>query len=390
MRLLHLWTDHVGRRALERAMRVRGRGRERIHERQHLSLRCVSKHRGRDSKCTKKIRMRIFALNHTTDPAQAIATASKAKTAQQGAEIRFIGGGTTLIDLMKLNVEQPQTLIDITRLPLDKIESLPDGGLTIGAMVRNSDLAHHPAVKRNYAVLSEAILSGATVQLRNMATTAGNLLQRTRCMYFRETNMPCNKREPGSGCAAITGVNRSLAILGTSDHCIATNPSDMNVAMVALEATIHIRGTKGERSIPIADFHLLPGNTPQRETVLEPGDLITNVTLLPPAPGSRSLYLKLRDRASFEFALASAAVVVTVANGKIARARIALGGIGTKPWRSTEAEGELTGQSATEAVFRKAAEMALRGAKPQSENGFKIELAKRCLVHALKLATQIA
>jgi len=334
--------------------------------------------------------MRIFALNHTTDPAQAVATASKAKTAQQGAEIRFIGGGTTLIDLMKLNVEQPQTLIDINRLPLDKIEALPDGGLTIGAVARNSDLAFHPLVRKNYAVLSEAILSGASAQLRNMATTAGNLLQRTRCMYFRDTAMPCNKREPGSGCAAITGVNRSLAILGTSEHCIATNPSDMNVAMAALEATIHVRGPKGERSIPIGDFHMLPGNTPHRETVLEPGDLITHVTLPPPAPGNRSLYLKLRDRASYEFALASAAVVITAANGKISRARIALGGVGTKPWRSTDAENELNDQPATEAVFRNAAEAALRGAKPQSQNGFKVELAKRCLVHALKLATQSA
>jgi xanthine dehydrogenase YagS FAD-binding subunit len=315
--------------------------------------------------------------------------AAKAKTAQQGAEIRFIGGGTTLIDLMKLNVEHPETLVDINRLPLDKIEALPDGGLTIGAVVRNSDLAYHPLVRKNYAVLSEAILSGASAQLRNMATTAGNLLQRTRCMYFRATDMPCNKREPGTGCAAIGGANRSLAILGTSEHCIATNPSDMNVAMAALEATIHVHGTKGERSIPIADFHVLPGNTPHRETVLEPGDLITHVTLPAPAPGSRSLYLKLRDRASYEFALASAAVVVTVANGKVTRARIALGGVGTKPWRSTEAEQELTGQSATEAVFRKAAEAALRNAKPQSENGFKVELAKRCLAHALKLATQI-
>jgi len=334
--------------------------------------------------------MKTFQLTRATDSAQAIATAAKATTAQQGAEIRFIGGGTTLIDLMKLNVEQPQKLVDINRLPLDKIEALPDGGLTIGAVVRNSDLAYHPLVRKNYAVLSEAILSGASAQLRNMATTAGNLLQRTRCMYFRETSMPCNKREPGTGCAAIGGANRSLAILGTSEHCIATNPSDMNVAMAALEATIHVRGTKGERSIPIADFHVLPGKTPQRETVLEPGDLITHVTLPPPAPGSRSLYLKLRDRASYEFALASAAVVVTVANGKVTRARIALGGVGTKPWRSTEAESELTGQPATEDVFRKAAESALRGAKPQSENGFKVELAKRCLVHALKLATQTA
>ena len=334
--------------------------------------------------------MKTFQLTRASDSAQAIASAAKASTAQQSAEIRFIGGGTTLIDLMKLNVEQPRTLIDVNRLPLDKIEALPDGGLTIGAVVRNTDLAYHPLIRKNYAVLSEAILGGATVQLRNMATTAGNLLQRTRCMYFRATDMPCNKREPGSGCAAITGVNRSLAILGTSEHCIATNPSDMNVAMAALEAIIHVRGTKGERSIPIADFHVLPGNTPQRETVLEPGDLITHVTLPPPAPDSRSLYLKLRDRTSYEFALASAAVVVTVANGKITRARIALGGVGTKPWRSTEAEGELTGQSPTQAVFQKAADAALRDAKPQSQNGFKVELAKRCLVHAVKLATQTA
>jgi xanthine dehydrogenase YagS FAD-binding subunit len=334
--------------------------------------------------------MKTFELSRADDPGQAIAAGAKATTAQQGAEIRFIAGGTNLVDFMKLNVETPQKLVDITHLPFDKIEALPDGGLSIGAMVRNSDLAYHPIVRKNYAVLSEALLSGASAQLRNMATTAGNLLQRTRCMYFRDTAMPCNKRGPGSGCAAITGVNRSLAILGTSEHCIATNPSDMNVALAALEATIHIRGTKGDRSLPISDFHLLPGNTPHRETVLEPGDLITHVTLPPPAPGNRSLYLKLRDRASYEFALASAAVVVTVANGKLKRARIALGGVGTKPWRSTEAERELIDQTATPAVFQKAADAALRDAKPQSENGFKVELAKRCLVHALKLATQNA
>jgi len=334
--------------------------------------------------------MKTFQVTRPKDSAQAITTAGKTKTAQQGADIRFIAGGTTLIDLMKLNVEQPQNLVDVNRLPLDKIEATPDGGLTIGATVRNSELAWHPLVRKNYAVLSEAILSGATVQIRNMATTAGNLLQRTRCMYFRDTAMPCNKREPGSGCGAINGFNRNLAILGTSEHCIATNPSDMNVAMAALEATIHVYGPKGERSIPIGDFHLLPGDTPHRETVLEPGDLITHVTLPPPAPGNRSLYLKLRDRTSYEFALASAAVVITVANAKITRARIALGGVGTKPWRSTEAEGELTDQPATEATFRKAADAALRDAKPASQNAFKLELAKRCLIHALKLATQPA
>ena len=334
--------------------------------------------------------MHTFEFIRPPDSAAAIAAAAQSKTAQQGADVRFMGGGTTLIDLMKLNVETPDRVLDINRLPLDKIEVTPDGGLKIGATARNSDLAYHAKVQSDYSVLSQAILQGASAQIRNMATVAGNLLQRTRCVYFRDTAMPCNKREPGTGCPAITGHNRTLAIFGASEHCIATNPSDMNVAMAALEATIHVRGTKGERSIPIADFHVLPGKTPQRETVLEPGDLITHVTLPPPPPGSHSLYLKLRDRASYEFALASAAVVVTVAYGKITRARIALGGVGTKPWRSTEAEGELTNQPATQAVFQKAADAALRGAKPQSQNGFKVELAKRCLVHALKLATQAA
>jgi xanthine dehydrogenase YagS FAD-binding subunit len=291
---------------------------------------------------------------------------------------------------MKLNVERPVHVIDINGLPLDKIEQLPDGGLKIGATVRNSDLAQDSIVRRNYAVLSQAVLAGASAQLRNMATTGGNLLQRTRCVYFRDTSMPCNKREPGTGCSAIGGANRTLAILGTSEHCIATNPSDMNVALAALETTIHVQGVKGVRSIPFTDFHVLPGNTPQRETVLEPGDLITHVTLAPPSPGSRSFYLKLRDRASYEFALASAAVVITVADGKVARARMALGGVGTKPWRSTEAEALLTGQPVGDSAFRRAAEAALRDAKPQSQNGFKVELAKRCIVYALKQATQSA
>ncbi len=334
--------------------------------------------------------MKAFQLTRASNSAHAIKTAAKAKTAQQGAEIRFLAGGTTLLDLMKLNVEQPEQLIDVSRLPLEQIQATKEGGLRIGAGVRNSDLAHHPVVRRGYAVLSEALLSGASAQLRNMATTAGNLLQRTRCMYFRATDMACNKREPGSGCAAIDGANRSLAILGTSQHCIATNPSDMNVALAALEATIHIRGAKGEGSVPMSDFHLLPGTTPDRETVLEPGDLITHVTLPPPAKGSRSLYMKLRDRASYEFALASAAVVVTVAEGKITHARIALGGVGTKPWRSPEAEMALFDQPVSDEIFRRAAEAALRDAKPQSENGFKVELARRCLVHALKLVTQSA
>jgi xanthine dehydrogenase YagS FAD-binding subunit len=330
--------------------------------------------------------MHTFELIRPADPATAVATTAQAKTAQQGADIRYLAGGTTLIDLMKLNVETPTRLIDINRLPLNTIEVTPDGGLTIGATVRNSDLAHHPVVQRDYAVLSQALLAGATAQLRNMATTAGNLLQRTRCMYFRDTAMPCNKRDPGTGCSAITGSNRSLAVLGTSENCIATNPSDMCVAMAALEATIHVQGSKGTRVVPMGEFHLLPGNTPQRETVLEPGDLITGVTLPPPVAGSKQVYLKLRDRASYEFALASAAVLVTIARGNVTRARIALGGVGTKPWRSPEAEAALVGQPANPANFRKAAETALRDAKPQSENAFKIELAKRCLTHALQMA----
>jgi xanthine dehydrogenase YagS FAD-binding subunit len=287
---------------------------------------------------------------------------------------------------MKLNVETPDRVLDINRLPLDEIEVTPEGGLKIGATVRNSDLAHHPTVQKDYLVLSQAILNGASAQIRNMATVSGNLLQRTRCVYFRDTAMSCNKREPGTGCPAITGHNRTLAILGTSEQCIATNPSDMCVAMAALEATIHIQGPKGSRAVPFGDFHLLPGSTPQRETVLEPGDLITHVTLPPPVIGSKQLYLKLRDRASYEFALASAAVVLTIGSGKITRARIALGGVGTKPWRSLDAERALAGKTSNEATFRQAAEAALREAKPQSENGFKIELAKRCLTYALRTA----
>jgi xanthine dehydrogenase YagS FAD-binding subunit len=334
--------------------------------------------------------MQTFEFLRAENASAAVAASARSSTAQHGASVRFVAGGTTLLDLMKLNVERPEHVVDINRLPLDKIEQLPDGGLRIGATVRNSDLAQHPIVQRDYAVLSQALLAGASAQLRNMATTGGNLLQRTRCMYFRDTSTPCNKREPGTGCSAIDRANRTLAILGTSEHCIATNPSDMNVALAALEATIHVQGSKGERSIPIADFHVLPGNTPQRETVLEPGDLITHVTLARPALGSRSFYLKLRDRASYEFALASTAVVITVADGQVTRARIALGGVGTKPWRSTEAEALLTGQPVGDSAFRRAAEAALRDAKPQSQNGFKVELAKRCIVYALKQATQSA
>ena len=308
----------------------------------------------------------------------------------QGGEVRYLAGGTTLIDLMKLNVETPQRLIDINKLPLNDVEELPDGGLRIGALVRNSALAHHPIVLAKYAVLSQALLSGASGQLRNMATTAGNLLQRTRCVYFRDTAMACNKREPGTGCSAIGGHNRMLAILGTSEHCIATNPSDMNVALMALEAAVHIEGAKGKRSVPIGEFFLTPGHTPHRENVLDPGELITHITLPPLAPHTTSAYVKLRDRSSYEFALASAAVVVQHENLKLKHVRIALGGVGTKPWRAVEAERILEGQSGNASQLKAAAEAALKNAKPQSENAFKIELAKRCLVHTLGIAVPYA
>ncbi len=324
--------------------------------------------------------METFTYTKATGVQQAIQAAGQSQT-------RFIAGGTTLLDLMKLNVERPSQLVDINRLPLDQVEKLPDGRLRIGALVRNSDLAHHPAVESDYSVLSQALLSGASAQLRNMATTGGNLLQRTRCMYFRNDAMACNKRTPGSGCSAIEGDNRTLAILGASKDCIATNPSDMNVALTALEATIHIQGAKGERDVPIGDFFLVPGNTPHRENVLEPGELITFVTLPAPKTGSKQVYLKLRDRASYEFALSSAAIVAVVSNGKLDFVRVALGGVGTKPWRSMEAERVLHGKPADGKVFRQAAEAALHGAQPQSENGFKVQLAKRCITHALTLAT---
>ena len=334
--------------------------------------------------------MKSFTFLHPANSAAAIAAQAESPTAQQGASVRFLAGGTTLVDLMKLNVEAPERVVDLNRLPLGLIEQLPDGGLKIGATVRNSALAQHAIVLRDYSVLSQAILAGASAQLRNRATTAGNLLQRTRCVYFRDTGMPCNKRAPGSGCSAIDGHNRNLAILGTSEHCIANHPSDMCVAMAALEAVIHVTGPNGERTIPMADFHRLPGETPQNESILEPGDLITHVTLPRPVPRSKSLYLKLRDRASYEFALASAARGHQRRGGKITHARVALGGVGAKPWRTPEIEAALEGQPATEQTFRRAADAAVQGARPQSENAFKIELAKRCLIHALKLATQPA
>ena len=332
--------------------------------------------------------MDLFELVTARSVPDAIQAQARSLDSAQGASVRFIAGGTNLVDYMKLNVERPTRLVDINALPLDGIEQTADGGLKIGALARNADVASNPIVKERYPLLSQALLAGASAQLRNMATTGGNMLQKTRCVYYRDTAANCNKRAPGSGCAAIGGHNRMLAILGTSDHCIASNPSDQNVALVALEAVVNVTGTKGQRAVPIGEFYLVPGATPQRETVLEPGDLITHVTLPAPTAGARSNYLKLRDRSSYEFALASAAIVMRQAGGAIDFVRVAMGGVATRPWRSEEAENALHGKAASVANFKVAADAALRQARPQSENAFKVELAKRCLVHAMQLASQ--
>jgi xanthine dehydrogenase YagS FAD-binding subunit len=300
----------------------------------------------------------------------------------------FVAGGTTLIDLMKLQVMTPASLVDINRLPLDSIEHLPDGSVRIGAMVRNSDLAHDPTVATRFPALSQALLSGASAQLRNVATTGGNLMQRTRCYYFRDTAYACNKRQPGAGCAAIDGYNRMHAVLGGSDQCIATHPSDMAVALVALDAAVHIHGREGERTVPVGEFHLLPGNTPHLETVVHPGELITYVTL-PQSPfAAHSAYVKLRDRASYEFALASAAAALELEGNRMRAVRVVLGGVATKPWRAQEAERVLHGAPADATTLRAAAEAAMQGAMPHRHNAFKIELAKRAIVRALENAIQ--
>jgi len=305
---------------------------------------------------------------------------------------KFLGGGTNLIDLMKMGVETPDTLIDINPLPLAQIEELPDGkGVRIGAMVRNSDLAEHELIKRRYPVLSEALLSGASPQLRNMATVGGNLLQRTRCYYFYDPAFPaCNKRKPGSGCGALDGYNRIHAILGHSEHCIATHPSDMCVALAALDAIVRVHGTNGEREIPLADFHRLPGDTPERDTNLAADELITAVDL-PTIPfGTRSHYLKVRDRASYAFALVSVAAVLDLdPSKKIRAARIALGGVAHKPWRANAAERQIIGKTADERIFRDAANAELAAAKGHKHNSFKIELAKRAIVRALDVVAQL-
>jgi len=295
--------------------------------------------------------------------------AASARRAAEAAGARFLAGGTTLVDLMKLHVERPQLLIDVNPLPLTRIEMLPDGGVRVGAMVRNSDMAHHDLIRGRYPVLSQAILSGASPQIRNMATTAGNLLQRTRCYYFRDTATPCNKREPGSGCPAIAGCNRIHAVLGTSESCIATHPSDMCVALAALDAIVRVDGPHGERAIPLTDFHLPPGDHPERETVLGAGELITAVDIPPLPYGPRSIYVKVRDRASYAFALASAAVALDIDEGIVCAARIALGGVATTPWRSRDAERALAGRPLDAPSCRAAADAALAGAVPRAHNG---------------------
>lgn len=301
---------------------------------------------------------------------------------------KFVAGGTNLLDLMKDDVEQPTRLIDISRLPLKTVEETADGGLRIGALVPNSDLAWHPLIAQRYPMLGSAILSGASAQLRNMASTGGNLLQRTRCFYFYDTVTPCNKREPGSGCSAIKGINRINGILGTSEACIATHPSDMCVALAVLEAKVHVMGPSGARTIAIADFHRLPGDTPQRDTNLEANEIVTAIEL--PAQGFNKnyTYLKIRDRLSYAFALVSVAAGLEMDGNTIRQARFALGGVAHKPWRNLAAEAALNGKTANRETYTSAAEIALRDAKGFEHNAFKIDLAQRTIVRALTQAAQ--
>ncbi len=323
--------------------------------------------------------MNLFTYTRATTPAAASdAVASDAHAA-------FLAGGTTLVDLMKLDVQTPSTLVDINRLPMNQIIVTAEG-VTIEANVRNSDLAHNPDIQKRFPVLSQALLSGASPQLRNMATVGGNLMQRTRCYYFRDTHSRCNKRDPGSGCDALEGYNRIHAVLGTSDQCIATHPSDMCVALAALDATI----VTNRRKIPFGEFYVAYGEDPAKENVLEHGELITAVTL-PNTPWfAKSAYTKVRDRASYEFALASAAVALEIDGGAIKSARIALGGVATKPWRAVEAEKTLVGQKASEDAYVNAADAAMKDAKPQKHNAFKIELAKETIVRTLAHVAQLA
>jgi len=326
--------------------------------------------------------MNNFAYARASDVADAVRRIAADPSA------KFIAGGTNLIDLMKENVARPSRLIDITHLPLDKVEETPDGGLRIGALVSNSDLAYHPRIEARYPLLGSAILAGASPQLRNMASTGGNLLQRTRCVYFYDTITPCNKREPGSGCSAIDGINRMHAILGTSAQCIATHPSDMCVALAALEARVLATGTGGERSIAFADFHRLPGDTPDIDSNLRVDEIVTAIELPPKGFAANHTYLKIRDRLSYAFALVSIAVGLDVAGGTIREARLALGGVAHKPWRDREAEAQLAGAPATEESFRRAVETVLRDARGFGHNDFKIALARRGILRALAQASR--
>ena len=299
----------------------------------------------------------------------------------------FLGGGTNLIDLAKGGVVQPMLLVDVSRLPLADVTTSADGGVRIGAMARNSDLANHALIRTRHPLLSQALLAGASPQLRNMATVGGNLLQRTRCPYFYDTGFEhCNKRAPGSGCGAVDGVNRNHAILGASPACIATHPSDMCVALAALRASVRVRGPRGERVIAMADFHRLPGDTPRRDTTLAPGELIVGVDLPPDGFAGHSHYLKVRDRASYAFALVSVAAALDVRGGVIQDAALALGGVAHKPWRRPEAEARLVGREPSDAAFGEAADLLLQGARPASQNGFKVTLARRAIVRALQTA----
>ncbi|MFI7125708.1 FAD binding domain-containing protein [Nonomuraea sp. NPDC050153] len=320
--------------------------------------------------------MRPFAYVKPLDVAEALEAA--------GPAAKFLGGGTNLVDLMREGIERPEKVVDLTGLPLDEVDELPGGGLRIGALVRNSALAADRRVRARYPVLSQAVLAGASPQLRNMATVGGNLLQRTRCPYFYDQAHACNKREPGSGCDALGGFTRGHAVLGVSGSCIATHPSDMCVALAALDATVEVRSVRGTRRIPLGDFHLLPGDTPQVETALAGDELVTAVEL-PPAPvAANSRYRKVRDRASYAFALVSVAAALEVRDGTVTAARLALGGVATKPWRAHEAERVLVGGPATEEAFGRAAEAELAPATVQPGNAFKVELARTTIVATLR------
>lgn len=323
--------------------------------------------------------MNPFSYSKPSDIAQAVNLVSPAS--------RFIAGGTNLLDLMKENVARPEHLIDITGLPMKDVRATDSGGVMIGALVSNADLAWHPLIERDYPLLSQAILAGASPQLRNMASTGGNLLQRTRCYYFYDTNTPCNKREPGTGCPAKDGLNRIHAILGASDACVATHPSDMCVALAALEARVHVQGRAGARVIEFADFHRLPGDAPERDNQLADDELITAVELPAPRFQQHSHYLKIRDRASYAFALVSVAAAVELDGDVIRDVRIALGGVAHKPWRDTAVEQSLKGQPVSRENFVAAADAMLRNAQPLAHNAFKIKLARRAIVRALSDAT---